>query len=253
MSLQSQVSYIGKGEVFLQKRNTAGAKMLPIGNCISAQFSISENRDELQDYTSTGGGLLETNITIKSVMAKLKVTNLSPTNLAIALRGQTTAGTAATITDESHAGVLKGSLIRLARLPDITATITVKKGATVIASAGNWQATSAGIWVSDTAPDITADDTLLITYSAIADNVVQALVSSNDEYTMIFSGLNEARSGKPVVVTAHRIKFSPAKTLDLISDKFAELEIEGDVLADATITGNGISKFLKVEMASQAA
>ena len=253
MSLQTQVSYIGKGEVFIQKRGTAGAKMVPIGNCSSLKFGIAEDKKELQDYTRAGGGLLDSVTTIKSVTASMSVSNLSPENLALATRGTTSAVASATVTDEAHAGILLGSLIRLAKVPDVTAPVTVKKGATVIASAGNWEINGAGLWIAAAPADLLANDDITVSYTALAGDVVQALTTSNDEYTMIFSGLNEARSGKPVIVTVHRLKFSPAASLDWIADDFGQLEMSADVLADATVTGSGLSKHLKIEMASQSA
>ena len=253
MSLQTQVSYIGKGEVFIQKRGTAGAKMVPIGNCSALQFGIAEEKKELKDYTRTGGGLLDSVTTIKSVTASMSVSNLSPENLALATRGTTSAVASATVTDEAHADILLGSLIRLAKVPDVTATVTVKKGATVIASAGNWEINGAGLWIAAAPADLLANDDITVSYTALAGDVVQALTTSNEEYTLIFSGLNEARSGKPVIVTGHRLKFSRAASLDWVAADFGQLEMSADVLADATVTGSGLSKYMKIEMASQSA
>lgn len=253
MALTTQVSYIGKGEVFLQKRGSAGAKLSPIGNCTSLQFGITEEKKELLDYTSGGGGTLDSRSIIKAVTAKMKVSNLSPANLAIALRGSVTASTAAAVTDEVHDNILRGSLIELARLPDTGAAITVKLGATVIASAGNWQAMGAGIWIAPDAAALADGDDITVSYSALADDLVQAMVASTDEYTLLFQGLNEARSGKAAIVKAYRVKFSPAKALDLIADDFGQLELEAEVLSDATVTGTGLSKFMSVRMAQQAA
>jgi len=253
MSLTTQVSYVGKGEVFLQKRGTAGAKLSPIGNCTSLQFGITEDKKELLDMTTGGGGVLDTVSRIKNVTAKMTVSNLSPQNLAIALRGSVTASTAAAIVDEAHADIALGSLVELARLPDTGAAITVKVGATVVASAGNWQAMGAGIWIAPNATALVAGDDITVTYSALADDLVQAMVASSDEYTLLFQGLNEARSGKPAIVKAYRIKFSPAKALDLIADDFGQLELEAEALSDATITGTGLSKFMSVRMGAQAA
>ena len=253
MSMQTQVSYIGKGEVFIQKRGTAGAKMVPIGNCSALQFGIAEEKKKLNDYTRTGGGLLDSLTTIQSITASMSVSNLSPENLALATRGTTSAVASATVTDEAHADILLGSLIRLAKVPDVTATVTVKKGATVIASAGNWEINGAGLWIAAAPADLLANDDITVSYTALAGDVVQALTTSNEEYTLIFSGLNEARSGKPVIVTVHRLKFSPAASLDWIADDFGQLEMSADVLADATVTGSGLSKYMKIEMASQSA
>lgn len=250
MSLTTEYSYVGKGHVFLLRRSTVGAKMVPIGNCSSLQYSVTEDKKELQDFTSGGGGLLDTHSTIKSVTAKMKVSNMSAANIAIALRGAVTSQDGAAVADEAHANIMRGNLVELARLPDLGSTITLKKGGTVVPSAGNWQAVTAGIWIAPDATGLADDDDITVTYAAMADDTVQALVETNAEYTMLFSGLNEARSGLPKVVKALRVKFSPTKALDLIGDKFGELDFEVDVLSDPTVVGTGLSKFITVRMAS---
>lgn len=253
MALTTQVSYIGKGEVFLQKRGAAGAGLVPIGNCMELQLGISEDKKELQDYTAAGGGTLDTVSRIKAVTAKMTVSNLSAANLGVALRGTVAAFSGGAVTDEAHAAIKLGSLVRLAGMADLSLPITLKVGATVVAAAGNWEAVAAGIWVPPTATGLTDGADITVSYTKLAGNSVEALTRSSDEYTLVFSGLNEARSGKPVVVTVHRLKFSPAKSLDLIADDFGKLEMEADALADATVVGADLSKFVKVEMAEQAA
>lgn len=48
------------------------------------------------------------------------------------------------------------------------------------------------------------------------------------------------------IFTAHN---SPAKALSLLDDKFAELQIDAEVLADTSKTGAGISKYFNVKLA----
>jgi hypothetical protein len=90
---------------------------------------------------------------------------------------------------------------------------------------------------------------IAVGYTNLAVDVVEAMTNSGDEFEMVFDGLNEAESGKPVVVTAHRIKWSPTSGLGFIGDEFGELPLEGSVLSDAAITGAGLSRFFKVAMA----
>ena len=66
-------------------------------------------------------------------------------------------------------------------------------------------------------------------------------------------GLNEARTGKPVVVTCHRMTFDPIKEIGLIGDDFSRMELGFRVHADSSITTSGLSQYLKIEMAQQAA
>ena len=253
MSLIQQVSYIGKGSVFLKKRGSATAKRVPIGNVTELSLEVAEEEKKLADYESTGGGTLEKVSRIDSVSGTAKTSNHDTANLALALRGTSTVNAGATITDEAHADVQLGSLVTLARLPDLTAAVTVKVGAATIAATGNYEMTAAGVWIYPDAVAITAADDILVSYTALPDSLLQALVASGDEYELLFVGLNEARSGKPVVVTAHRCSFSPTKGLSLIADDFGDLELAFELLSDSTISGTGLSRFMTVRMADQAA
>ena len=137
----------------------------------------------------------------------------------------------------------------LDRLPNLAQPLTVHLGATVIAEAGNYERKRSGLYILPNAPDLTAGADIAVDYTPLADNLIQALTASGLEFQLVFDGLNEAQSGKPVVITAHRVQFSPAKSLDLISDKFGALKIEGAVLADEAITGTGLSRYFTVRLA----
>lgn len=251
MSLIKQNSYVGNGTVFLQLRGVAGAKMVPIGNCEELNTNVEVDQKTLLDSSSSGGGALETLDRIKSVKVQMKVTNLSSANIAIALRASVTSSASAAVADEAHADIALGSLIRLARLPDLTAAITVKKGATVIPSAGNWTAIGAGIWPSPEATGLLDGDDITVSYTALASDMLQTLVQSANEYRLIFSGMNEAREDKPTVATMHRLKFAPA-SLGLITDDFGRLQLDAELLSDPTVVGTGLSKFMLIEMAQAA-
>jgi hypothetical protein len=253
MSLIQQVSYIGKGSVFLKPRGSATARRVPIGNVAELTLEVAEEEKKLADYESLGGGTLDKVSRIESVTGAAKTSNHNPANLALALRGTSAVNAGATITDEAHVDVQLGSLVALARLPDAAQPVTVSVGVTPISAAGNWELNPAGIWIYPDAADIIAGDDLLVSYTALPDNLIQALVASAAEYELMFVGLNEARSGKPVVVTAHRCSFSPTKGLALIADDFGNLELGFELLADATISGAGLSRYLTVRMAEQAA
>ena len=60
---------------------------------------------------------------------------------------------------------------------------------------------------------------------------------------MVFIGLNEARSGKPVVIEAFKVSHSPAG-LGMIGDDFGGLEFTAKVEKDSSVTGTGMSQFM---------
>lgn len=251
MSLITQVSYIGKGEVFVKLR-TGGARV-PIGNVESLELSIEEDRKSIMDYTNIAGGELDAVTRIAAVTGTLKTTNLDYGNLSLATRGAYSVRSGTAVTDEAINNIIEGSLHRTARLIDTTASVVVEKSNVAIASAGNWRATAAGIYVIVGAQDLADDDDITVTYTALADATVEGLLSTAPEMELIVMGLNEARSGKPVIVTCHRMSFDPIKSLNLIGDDFARMDLGFRVHCDSTITTSGLSQYLKVEMAQQAA
>jgi len=253
MSRIQQTSYIGKGQIFLKRRGSATAKRAPIGNVTALSIEIAEDERTLVDYESVGGGTLDKVSRIESVSGSATTSNHSPANLALALRGSATANAGAAITNEAHADVQIGSLVALARLPDMTVAPTVRVGTDVIPAAGNYELTPAGIWIYPDATGIDNGDDITVSYTALPDNLIQALVAGGDEYELMFVGLNEARSGRPVVVTAHRCVFAPTAGLSLIADDFGQLELGFELLADASIAGAGLSRYMTVRMAEQAA
>ena len=97
-------------------------------------------------------------------------------------------------------------------------------------------------WATD--GKLTDGETYEIDYTYGAEDVVQALASSAKEYVLHFEGLNEARSGKAMLVDAWRVKFGAVSNLAFIGDDFASIELTGKVLKDSTKIG-GISQFFK--------
>lgn len=253
MSLVTQVSYWGNGSLFLRNRHIVNARRLPIGNVVDLKYSITEDSKKLGDYESPGGGTLEKHTRVNEVSGIAKTSNYSPTNLALALRGTVATNLAATITDEPHIDVPRGTLVTLERLPDLTQPITVKVGGIAVLAAGNWEPNAAGIWIYPAATGILDGDDLEVSYSALGDSLIQALVASDDEYEMTFVGLNDARGGAPTIITAHRCQFSTTKGLDLIADDFSKMDLPFTLLSDPTIAGNSLSRFFTVRQADQAA
>lgn len=241
----AQHSYIGKGSVYVDGR--------PVGNCTSLSFSPEEETQTLQDYENPGGGALDEVSRITRVGISMTLSNFSPENLALALRGASTAQASVTaIADEAHTVSALGKLVKLDRIPNLGETLTVKEagvgGATFDAGV-DYDVVGAGI-IPKVGGTIAASDELLISYTPVASNLVQAMVASGQEFHFLFDGLNEAKSGKKVIVEAYKVKFSPTAALDLIGDEFGELVLEGALTKDSSKTGVGISQYFTANVQS---
>jgi hypothetical protein len=90
---------------------------------------------------------------------------------------------------------------------------------------------------------------LHIGYTKKAVNVVEALSQSAQEYKLFFVGLNEAQSGKQVVIQVHRFKAGAAQNIAYLGDDYAALDLPGKALSDSLITTAGLSKFYKASFA----
>lgn len=85
--------------------------------------------------------------------------------------------------------------------------------------------------------------------AAVAGDItIEALINAGGEYVLVFEGLNEAKEGRAVTVTMHRVRFGPAQNVPLIGNEFAGLEISGELLRDTAIVTAGLSKYFKVVM-----
>lgn len=120
---------------------------------------------------------------------------------------------------------------------------------TVVPMAGNYLVMPEGLLVLDNAANIIAGDTLAVSYSYGAYAAVEALTTKAPELEFLFGGLNEADSGKPVIVNVWRASQGVTKALSLINKGFGALDVEGTVLQDPTKTGGGISKYYRTRLA----
>lgn len=116
-----------------------------------------------------------------------------------------------------------------------------------VPQAGNYEVRAAGLWVLPDARDIADGDVLAVRYQYVDQAVIEALTSSATELQLLFEGINEADSGKPVVVDIWRASQGVASSIALMQESgFAGLQVTGAVLQDSSRQGAGISKYYRV-------
>lgn len=117
---------------------------------------------------------------------------------------------------------------------------------TPVAAAANYEVRAAGVYILPNAPDLADDDDILVDYKYADYAIIEALTSKPKELEFIFEGLNEADSGKPVVVNVWRASQGVASSMALLQEKgFVNLKVSGSILQDPTKTGTGISKYYR--------
>lgn len=238
-------SYIGKGKVYLDGRQ--------VGNVTALNFAITEDKKELKDFTSAGGGNYNSLTRIASVTLSMTMSDYNKENMAAAVFGTASAVTATTVTDESitaPSSLTGNPLVKTVFVIDtsVAPVVTSDPAGTTYDVTDDYLVTPSGIIIVDGGA-ISASTALLVDYTKKAVDVVEALTTTAKEYELIFDGLNEAQSGTPVVITVHRFKPGPAADLAIIGDEFAELTLTGDSLKDTSITSAGLSQYFKVQAA----
>lgn len=228
------------------------ASPAPIGNVLELGLEHTEDVQRQDDMTQLGGGTHAEVRRVKEVKVKMKLADLNVVNLARATLGTVAGIDSGTVADEPFTVSALGVLLPLAHI-DPTAVV-LKKGtdaasATPVDMAGNYLVKPEGIVLLDGAQGIAVADKLWVSYSYGAYAAIEALTTKAPELQLLFGGLNEADSGKPVVVDIWRASQGVTKALTLINKGFGALDVEGTVLMDPTKTGAGISKYYRTRMA----
>ena len=237
--------FLGKGSIYLNGRR--------IGNCSQLQLAHESEKKTQLDYESAGGGNAASLERITGVTAVITAHDLSPENIAIATRGAVTAYAGGTVTDEALNDIEIGKLIVFNHIPDMDLTITVKQASTTLTAGEDYElAGRSGIIPLADGPNTLADgDDLTVSYTGLADSIVEGLVDSGLEVELFFDGLNEAQSGRPVQVTAYKAKPSPGN-LDFIGDDYAAMQLTFELIKDTTKNGTTVSQYYKVKSARPA-
>jgi hypothetical protein len=245
MTTQNQYLLIGKGTIYLSAN---GGPLLPCGNVSVAQLSWEEDEKSMPDYQNPGGGALKTVKRVLSAVFNMTAHDLKPEMIATATRGAVTAYAGGTVTNEAHNDIQIGGLIPFDHIPDPSVAPVVKQGATTLA-ADDYEVTTSGIIpLADGTNELADGDDLTVSYTGLADNLVQMLVSANVPYRIFVEGLNEAESGRPHTLDVYKAVPGMAP-LDLIADDFAGMPLSFAVNKDVTKSGNGISQYAAMKMA----
>ncbi len=238
------------GQIYARPYGSTALPM-PIGNVLEASLEHSEDVKTQEDMTKLGGGTHAEVRRVTEVKVKLKIADLNVVNLARATLGTVESIASGVAADELHTATL-GGLVRLAHIQPTS--VVVKKGATAAAATvvpmlGNYEPRGEGVLILPDAAGIAEADKLWISYSYGEYAAIEALTTKAPELELTLGGMNEADSGKAVVVEIWRASQGVTKTLALLSNSFGALDIEGTVLVDPTKIGAGISRFYKTSLA----
>lgn len=237
-------AFLGAGKAYLADAKTP-ENLIFIGNCSSLEYEAETQDIELQDYTTPGGGLDASVQRVSAVNISYNARHFNKANIARALYGTSTDVESGAVVDEAHTAY-PGALVALkypgasdvvikSADPEVTYELDTDY---VINNAGFPEIIEGGA--------ITEATEVTISYSYAAHADIQTLTASGKRFRMVFIGLNEARSGKPVVIEAFKVSHSPAG-LGMIGDDFGGLEFTAKVEKDSSVTGTGMSQFMTIK------
>jgi hypothetical protein len=236
--------YIGVGRVWVRAYGSTGARR-HVGNVSSLTLRHNIEAQRMPEYTRPGGGTAVKLERIDTVESSMTWLNFSPENWAIATAGTVTDVALSASTVENVTGH-KGSVTTLAKLPSTITTVTSDPAGTTFQTPRDYEKSAAGIYIPTTST-ITDGQALIVTYANIAQKRVEGSMGTSTVLEVLFEGLNDADTQKPVVVDIWRMSVPPAAELSLIGLEFGEMAIAAELLAD-TSKGSSVSAFYRARM-----
>lgn len=237
-------SFVGRGTVYIGPADGSSA-MIDAGNVEVAQVAYTEEKKSQPNFRVGGGGNYAVLNTVTGVGLGLKLLDFSKWNMALSTFGEYTEVTTGAVVAEAQTAYVDG-LVAFDNLPDLTVPFVVQDvtdTTTYVKGTDYTEVTSGIIPIAGGA--ITDGDVLHIGYTTRESTVIQALTQSAKEYHVQIDGLNDAKQGTPVFNDFYKVKFGPAATIDFIGADFGALDVTGEVLADLTKTGAGISQYYR--------
>lgn len=245
------MSFIGTGKIkvaaYSSGASFAARNFIDVGNASDFSYNFSETKKELLDYQDPAGGTAATVVKLDKVEGKMDLRVFNLANLALALWGTATPVLGVTaITGEAHV-INAGAFIPFDRIINTTVAPVVTKGGTTVATA-DYIVSPGGITIAATISTVGVSngDAITVAYTPIASGNVQSLINTAPEVSMFFEGINGV-DGKMTTVRMYKAKLGVAQNIGMISEDFNTLSLTFTINKDTTVTGAGISQFLKIE------
>lgn len=238
-------AYLGVGKLYLEDLQEPKG-LIFIGNVSSLNYEATPQEIEEQDYTTPGGGLDASVQRISSLNINYNARHFKTDNMARALYGSAENVAAGTVTGEEHKAY-PGALLFLGNPGAKDVVVTPAAGGSALVLDTDYTLDPAGFPVikeGAAVPDGGMD--VEVDYAFAKHATIQALVKSGKRYRQVFVGLNEADSGKPVVIEVFRVNHSPA-ALGFIGDEFQGMEFTAKVEKDPTKVGTGLSQYMVIK------
>ena len=211
--------FLGSGKLYARTAGTT-AGLMELGSASKLEIVVKDKKVSLQDHTKPGGGTYASVTRIETATVNMTLDDLNKANVSRALFGSDSAVQSGAVTAEAVTAHL-GALCPLAQ-PN-AASVVVKNGAVIGADAigaityvagTDYEVRPSGLFILP-GGTITEAQALTVSYTYALHAKIEAMTTSSIILELRFDGLNEANSGKPVLVHIYRLQLSPAKALSL--------------------------------------
>lgn len=223
----------GVGVMHAKRLGVADAPLRDLGDVDVAKVAVRSNQMAWKQHRKPGGGNLATLNTPDGITLDVQMQEWTEENQAMVLQGKIVDLPPETVTGEPI--VLQPGGLTLTAFPGPKSiTLTKTSDSTPIALSAVI-VSAAGLTVPKDSTVITAPTPATIAYTSTQATRIEPLVEAGAEYYLVLDGLNEAESGRPVIVEFWRWKAPPAEELALIDgENPGKLLSKGEVLADPT-------------------
>lgn len=224
----------GVGIVYAQRLDVPNAPMVDLGDVETLKISHRSNSVTWKQHRRPGGGNLARLDQPEGVDLQVQMQEWTEENMAMVLQGKVVEMQSETVSGESI--LLQPGSLSMTRLPGPKNIVLTRKTDSSEIPASAVTVSAAGIFVPADSELITAPTEATIAYTSTQAKRIEALVEAGAEYRLVFDGLNEADSGRPVVVECYRWKAPPAEELALIdAENPGKLLSSGELLADQSV------------------
>ena len=220
---------IFKGIVSLQDGD---GPLLSTGNPTKVQLTQEIEEKNIPNTRTPGGGNYENYKRVKAAKLSFQFRDLLKQVVEIVFGGKLTTIAGGAVTDEAHSDIVIGGLILTNKRQDMSAAMTVKKGATSLVEGTDYRRQRAGI-VPLTGGSLIAGDDITMDYTSLTVTRIDGLMNTTKEFRCVFDGVNE-RNNQPVLGEFYRLAFGPASNIDLVGDDHVSFDVEAELLADDT-------------------
>lgn len=236
--------FIGKGRLFFANKNAAtglATDYIWLGNV--PKLTLNTTQADVEHKESYSGLNLTDKViaTGQKANASFTVEEFTRANLAYFLFGTSTSVQSATVTSETVIAKL-GGYVALANINITTWTSLVLGTAPSTVYVENTDYVinrSSGMLFFPPTSTITDGASLRANYSCGATEKISAFTGvQNPVYWLRFDGLNQAEDNKPVIIDVYAFRPKPIGSLELITEDFSQLDIEGMALYEDRMPDN---------------